>query len=84
MSQQRLTKQDIDNFLKENNTPEKARKVLRDAGIIDENGNLTKPYQPEQLRLDEGKVQRSGFSKGPTSPKPKIIPKGQSNKNKEQ
>jgi hypothetical protein len=84
MTQQRLTKQDIDEFLKENNTPEKARKILRDAGIIDENGNLTKPYQPEQLRLDEGKVQRSGFRDGSTTPKPKIIPKGQSTKNKEQ
>lgn len=48
MTQQRLTKQDIDDFLKKNNTPEKARKVLRDAGLIDETGNLTKPYQPEQ------------------------------------
>jgi hypothetical protein len=48
MPQQRLTKQDIDEFLKEYNTPEKARKFLRDAGLIDENNNLTKPYQPEQ------------------------------------
>jgi hypothetical protein len=48
MTQQRLTKQDIDDFLKEYNTPEKARKFLRDAGLIDENNNLTKPYQPEQ------------------------------------
>ena len=48
MSQQRLTKRDIDDVLKEYNTPEKARKFLRDAGLIDENNNLTKPYQPEQ------------------------------------
>jgi hypothetical protein len=48
MTQQRLTKQDIDDFLKEHNTPKKARKFLRDSGLIDENGNLTKPYQPEQ------------------------------------
>lgn len=32
----------------------------------------------KQIKLDEGKVQRSGFSKGPTTPKPNIIPKGQS------
>ena len=48
MTQQRLTKQDIDEFLKELNTREKARKFLRDAGLIDENNNLTKPYRPEQ------------------------------------
>lgn len=45
MPQQRLTKQDIDDFLKKYNTPEKARKFLRDAGLIDENNNPTKPYK---------------------------------------
>jgi hypothetical protein len=30
------------------------------------------------IRLDEGKIQRSGFSEGPKIEKPKIIPKGQS------
>ncbi len=30
------------------------------------------------IRLDEGKIQRSGFSEGPKTEKPKIIPKGQS------
>jgi hypothetical protein len=45
MTQQRLTKQDIDEFLKEYKTPEKARKFLRDVGLIEENGNLTKPYR---------------------------------------
>jgi len=48
MTKLRLTKQDIDDFLKEYNTPEKARKFLRDAGLIDEDCNFTKPYQPEQ------------------------------------
>lgn len=47
MTQQRLTKKNIDDVLKEHNTPEKARKFLRDAGLIDENNSLTKPYQPE-------------------------------------
>jgi hypothetical protein len=35
----------------------------------------------KQIKLDEGKVQRTGFSKGPTTPKPIIIPKGQSTMN---
>jgi hypothetical protein len=48
MTQQRITKQDLDDFLKTINTREKARKFLRDAGLIDENNNPTKPYQPEQ------------------------------------
>jgi len=43
----RLTKQDIDNFLEEYNTQEKARKFLREAGFIDENGKPTKPYRKE-------------------------------------
>ena len=47
MTHQRLTKQHIDDFLKEHNTLEKARKFLREAGLIDENNNLTKPYQTE-------------------------------------
>jgi hypothetical protein len=42
-----LSKQDIDDFLTEYNTPEKARKFLREAGFIDENNNLTKPYRKE-------------------------------------
>ncbi len=43
----RLTKQDIDNFLEEYNTQEKAREFLHEAGFIDENGKLTKPYRKE-------------------------------------
>lgn len=35
----------------------------------------------KQIKLDEGKVQRTGFSKGPATPKPNIIPKGQSTMN---
>jgi len=44
----RLTKQHIEEVLKELNTKEKARDFLRDAGLIDENGNLTKPYRREE------------------------------------
>jgi hypothetical protein len=43
----RLTKQQVDEVLKELNTKEKAKEFLRDAGLIDENGNLTKPYRSE-------------------------------------
>lgn len=32
----------------------------------------------KHIRLDEDKTQRSGFNKGPETPKPQIIPKGQS------
>lgn len=35
----------------------------------------------KQIKLEEGMHQRSGFSKGPTTPKPNIIPKGQSTMN---
>ena len=35
----------------------------------------------KQIKLEEGTHQRSGFSKGPTTPKPNIIPKGQSTMN---
>jgi hypothetical protein len=45
----RLTKQDIDDILKVCNTKEKARKFLREAGLIDEHGELTKPYRREEL-----------------------------------
>lgn len=45
---------------------------------------INKEITGKHIRLDEGKIQRSGFSDGPTTPKPKIIPKGQSTTNKEQ
>ena len=37
----------------------------------------------EPIRFDEGSIMRTGFSGGPTTPKPQIIPKGQSHKNQE-
>lgn len=40
----RLTKTQIEKFLKDM-TKEKALCFLQNAGIIDENGQLTKPYQ---------------------------------------
>lgn len=40
----RLTEEDIKSFLKEYDTPQKARQLLQEMKIIDENGNLTKPY----------------------------------------
>jgi hypothetical protein len=44
----RLSKQQIEELLLQLNTKEKAREFLREAGIIDEYGNLTKPYQAER------------------------------------
>jgi hypothetical protein len=44
------------------------------------NGQLLLDYEnviDVPLRLDEGHVQRGGFSNGPRTPKPKIIPKSQ-------
>jgi hypothetical protein len=41
-----INEEKLNNFLQEL-TKERALKILQDAGIIDENGELTKPYQPE-------------------------------------
>lgn len=50
-----LTKEDID-YVTEKlqlNTLEGAKKFLIEAGIIDENGNLTPPYRPETEDLPD-------------------------------
>lgn len=48
MPKDQLTKEQIDAFLKKM-TPEKARAFLIEAGLIDENGELTPPYRPEPV-----------------------------------
>jgi hypothetical protein len=42
-----LNKEDIDLLLQQYQTKDKAREFLIDAGLIDEHGELTLPYQPE-------------------------------------
>jgi len=41
----RLTKQQVDALLKRLKDPKDARRFLQDAGLIDENGELAKPYR---------------------------------------
>ena len=43
----KLTRTDIDEFLKIYDTPEKCRKFLQDAGIIGEDLKLTQHYRPD-------------------------------------
>jgi hypothetical protein len=44
MPKDRLTEEQVDELLKKM-TPEKARAFLMNAGLIDENGELTPPYR---------------------------------------
>ena len=43
----RLTREQVDAFLARHRDPEDARRFLQEAGLIDENGELAKPYRPE-------------------------------------
>lgn len=43
----RLTREQVDAFLARHKDPADARKFLQDAGLIDENGDLAKPYRPD-------------------------------------
>ena len=43
-----LTKQQIDALVARLKAPEDARRFLQDAGLIDENGELAKPYSQVQ------------------------------------
>ena len=45
-SLEKLCSQQIQRLIENYSEPEKAREFLRNAGIIDENGNLMPPYQP--------------------------------------
>jgi hypothetical protein len=42
----RLTREQVDQLLEDLKEPLKAREFLMDAGLIDENGQLTEPYRP--------------------------------------
>lgn len=43
----RLTREQVDAFLARHKDPEDARRFLQEAGLIDENGELAKPYRLE-------------------------------------
>jgi hypothetical protein len=45
-SSEKLCSQQIEKLINNYKEPEKARKFLMDAGIIDADGNLMPPYQP--------------------------------------
>jgi hypothetical protein len=45
----KLTKQQVDAFLDKLKDPKDALRFLQDAGLIDENGELTKPYRQEKI-----------------------------------
>lgn len=42
-----LTREQVELFLARHKDPADARRFLQDAGLIDENGELTKPYRLE-------------------------------------
>ena len=50
-SSEKLCSQQIERLIENYSEPEKAREFLRNAGIIDENGDLMPPYQP--IKKDE-------------------------------
>ena len=41
-----LTQQQVDALVERLKDPEDARRFLQEAGLIDENGELAKPYRP--------------------------------------
>jgi hypothetical protein len=47
----RLTKQQVDALVARLKAPEDARLFLRNAGLIDENGELAKPYRQASSRF---------------------------------
>ena len=42
-----LTPESVQAFLDRHKDPADARRFLQDAGLIDENGELAKPYRPD-------------------------------------
>jgi hypothetical protein len=48
MTSNQLCAEQIKNLLDKYKEPEKAKRFLIDAGIIDEHGNLMPQYQPEE------------------------------------
>lgn len=43
---ERLTRQQVDDFLDRYKDPADARRFLQEAGLIDANGDLAKPHRP--------------------------------------
>lgn len=42
-----LTPEQVESFLDRHKDPADARRFLQEAGLIDENGDLAKPYRPD-------------------------------------
>jgi hypothetical protein len=60
-SSEKLYSQQIQRLIEEYSEPEKARQFLVNAGIIDEDGNLMPPYQPDlQDELDKWRSEGRG------------------------
>jgi hypothetical protein len=60
-SSEKLCSQQIQRLIEEYSEPEKARQFLVNAGIIDEDGNLMPPYQPDlQDELDKWRSEGRG------------------------
>jgi hypothetical protein len=61
LSSERLCSQQIQRLIEEYSEPEKAREFLVNAGIIDKDGNLMPPYQPDpQDELDKWRSEGRG------------------------
>lgn len=52
-----LTRKQIELFLARHKDPADARRFLQEAGLIDENGELTKPYQLETFSESDYSLQ---------------------------
>lgn len=51
-----LTPEQVNAFLARYKDPADARRFLQEAGLIDENGELTEPYRPERVTYSEEAV----------------------------
>jgi hypothetical protein len=65
----RLTRQQVDDFLERHKDPADARRFLQEAGLIDENGELAAPYRVELPADDFDALQRRLAEPGQYDPR---------------
>lgn len=65
----RLTRQQVDDLLDRYKDPADARRFLQDAGLIDENGELAKPYRLELPAKDFDALQQRLAEPGQYDPR---------------